>query len=91
MDGYAMYSGVILIKPDTSHVKMVPDIYRPYETYIPCKPDFSDLEEVIRDTLENYSKYKQMLYENRKLVMSYNQEKCMNIFWDKIIDIYHEN
>ena len=89
MDGYAMYSGVILVKPDSSHVKMTPDIYRPNETYIPCIPDFSNLEKVIKDTLDNYDQYKEMLIKNRELVMSYNQEQCMNIFWDEILKIYN--
>jgi hypothetical protein len=90
MDGYAMYSGVILIKPDTSHVQMRPDIYKPNETYIPCNPDFSNLEKIIKNTIDNYDKYKNMLIKNRDLVMSYNQEKCMNIFWDRILQIYNQ-
>jgi hypothetical protein len=91
MDGYAMYSGVILIKPNSDYVKMFPDIYRPYETYIPCKPDFSDLEEVITKVLNNYDSYKEMLINNRKLMMLYDEEKCLNFFWDKILEIYKTN
>ena len=36
----------LLIKPDMGHLRTVPDIFRPFETYVPCKWDFSDLEEV---------------------------------------------
>jgi hypothetical protein len=36
----------LLIKPDMGHLRTVPDIFRPFETYVPCKWDFSDLEAV---------------------------------------------
>ena len=36
----------LLIKPDMGHLRTVPDVFRPYETYVPCKWDFSDLEAV---------------------------------------------
>lgn len=39
--------GSVLIKPDMSLVRTVPNIYIPYETYIPCKLDYSDLPEII--------------------------------------------
>lgn len=43
----AVMCGSLLIKPDMCHVETDPDIYRPYETYIPVQWDFSDLEERI--------------------------------------------
>ena len=46
-----MYAGVILIKPDTDHVLMYQDIYKSNVTYIPCKYDFSNLKNVIENTL----------------------------------------
>ena len=67
LDASAMYAGTILIKPDTSHVKMYPDIYKNNITYIPCKPDYSNLEEVIRNTLNNYNK----LIDMRKKIENY--------------------
>lgn len=44
-DYEAILAGALLIKPDMSHVETCPNIYIPYETYIPVKWDFSDLEE----------------------------------------------
>jgi hypothetical protein len=38
----------LLIKPDMSHVETVPDVFLPYETYVPVQWDFSDVEDRIR-------------------------------------------
>lgn len=35
----------LLLKPEMSHIATEPDIYRPGETYVPFRWDFSDLEE----------------------------------------------
>jgi hypothetical protein len=43
----------LLVKPDMSHVETNPDIFVPYETYIPVKWDFSDLEEKCSYYLSN--------------------------------------
>lgn len=39
--------GSVLVKPDMSLVNTIPNIYIPYETYIPVKLDWSDLLEKI--------------------------------------------
>jgi hypothetical protein len=39
--------GCLLMKPDMSHAEVYPDIFRPYETYVPIAWDYSDLEEKI--------------------------------------------
>lgn len=57
-DFEAIISGAILVKNDMSHLETWPDVYKPMETYIPVKLDFSDLEEVICGVINNYSKYK---------------------------------
>lgn len=84
MDAYAMFSGVILIKPDTDYVKMYPDIYKSNETYIKCKHDYSDLEEIIKKTLKNYDSYMPMLKRNRQLLLSVNVKNSAELFWEKI-------
>lgn len=38
----------LLMKPDVSHLKTIPNIFIPYETYVPLKWDYSDLEEKSR-------------------------------------------
>ena len=90
MDGYAMYSKTILIKPNTDHVKMDPDIYNS-KRYIPCKPDFSDLKDIINNVLKNYEKYNDMLEDNLKFIKSKSDIEYAKDFWNKIQEIYNNN
>lgn len=46
-DFEAIFSGAVLIKPDMGHTVTNPTIYQPNQTYIPCKRDFSDLEDIV--------------------------------------------
>jgi len=52
-DFEAMIKGACLLKPDLSHMRTWPDIFRPMETYVPYKWDFSDLNEKIRLLLKD--------------------------------------
>jgi hypothetical protein len=90
MDGYALYSKTILVKPNTDHVQMEPDLYNS-KRYIPCKPDFSDLEEIIKNILNNYEDYKEMLEDNRTFAMSLDKNKFAKKFWDEIKSIYESS
>jgi hypothetical protein len=45
--------GSLLIKPDMGHVDVMPDIYRPFETYVPVAWDYSDLEEKLQYYLDH--------------------------------------
>lgn len=56
-DFEAISYGAVLIKPSMSHLATWPDIFRPWETYIPVKWDWSNLEDVISKVLNNYDKY----------------------------------
>jgi hypothetical protein len=67
-DYEALAAGCVLVKPDTSFVETWPDIFINGGTYFPCKPDFSNLESVLNDILENWKKLKDFRIENRKLV-----------------------
>ena len=44
-DFEAILCGCLVIKPDMSHVETNPDIFRAYQTYVPVRWDYSDLEE----------------------------------------------
>ncbi len=54
-DFEAIFSGALLIKPDMGHLATNPNIYIPYETYVPCKWDFSDLDDRCTYYLNNES------------------------------------
>jgi len=49
----AFMTGSVLLKPDMSHLRTEPDLYRDGETYVAVKWDFSDFEEKLRMLLEN--------------------------------------
>ena len=91
MDGYAMYAGVILIKPECDYVKMFPDIYKSHKRYIPCKPDFSDLRDILINVLSNYDKYRKMLIRNRQFLLKYDEKKAADIFWKKVLKSYSKS
>lgn len=55
-DFEAFAVGAVLIKPDMSHLDVMGDVFRPWETYIPVSWDFSDLDTVIEDALSNLSR-----------------------------------
>jgi hypothetical protein len=46
-DFEAAATGAVLLKPDMAHLVVDPDIYRPYETYLPVRWDLSDFREKV--------------------------------------------
>ena len=52
-DYEAIMCGALLVKPDMSHIQTAPDIFVPYETYVPVAWDFSDLAEKLEYYLAN--------------------------------------
>ena len=46
-DYEAMALGSLLIKPDMDHLEVNPDMFIPYDTYIPLAWDFSDFDEKV--------------------------------------------
>jgi len=59
-DFEAVLSGATLMKPDMSHIHTWPDIYHPYETYIPVSWDGSDIIEKANYYLERPQKCREM-------------------------------
>jgi hypothetical protein len=52
-DFEAIISGSLLLKPDMSHLKTWPDVYLPYETYVPVNWDGTDVIEKAESYLAN--------------------------------------
>jgi Glycosyl transferases group 1 len=50
-DVEAIQAGAVMIKPDMSHLETLPDLYEPDVTYLACRWDFADLEDVVRNAL----------------------------------------
>jgi len=81
----AICHGAIVIKPDMSHIETWPDIYRAYETYIPCKWDWSDLEELVHKVLSNYKRYVPVAQEAFRVVKSVWDNRVFATKFDSII------
>jgi hypothetical protein len=47
----AMLCGAVLLKPDMSHLRTEPDLYRDDETYVALRWDFADLEDKVQALL----------------------------------------
>jgi hypothetical protein len=62
-DYEAVVCRCLLIKPNMSHVETNPDIFQPYQTYVPVEWDFSDLEEKCRYYLRNECERKRIVTE----------------------------
>jgi len=59
-DFEAIWAGALLIKPSMDYIETWPDIYRPWETYIPCHLSWSNLEDTLVEVLDNYKRYRDM-------------------------------
>ncbi len=66
--------GSILIKPKMDWIDTTPNMYVDGETYISCKPDYSDLDEKVDYVLSNFNELQPYLIENfrKRLVEIYN-------------------
>lgn len=49
----AIAAGAVLLKPDMSHLRTAPDLFRDDESYVACRWDFSDLPEVVGALLDD--------------------------------------
>ena len=51
-DYEAIFAGSVLVKPHSDHIEtFAPDLYQAHKYYVPCAPDFSDLDEVVRSIM----------------------------------------
>lgn len=71
--------GSLLIKPEMGHAEAYPDIYRPYETYVPVAWDYSDLEEKVEYYLNNPEERARITADaSRVLDEAYGEEWFVN-------------
>jgi len=67
--------GALLIKPDMTHVKTAPDIFRKYETYVPIKWDFSDLAQTIDYYVSRPDEAKRIAGNGQRCLLDYFKQK----------------
>jgi hypothetical protein len=73
--------GSIMIKPDMSKVITYPNIYIPYETYIPVNLDWSNLNEQIHYVLDNYNTCKEIANNARYIMQSSFTIENLLMYW----------
>lgn len=74
-DYEAMLSGCVIVKPYTDFVETWPRIYRAGLTYVVCKTDFSDINEICQQILDNYDDYTDMINSNRERLINPDFDK----------------
>ena len=79
-DYEAMLSGCVMVKPNSDFIETWPDIYQNGVTYVACKHDLSDLNEVCQTVLDNYGDYKEMIERNHKVLREPNFDKMVAEF-----------
>jgi hypothetical protein len=86
MDGYAMMSRVVLLKPECDYIKMDPDIYQEGKYYVPFKYDLKDLNHKIKYYVDNYEsqEVQDMLDRAETLIRSISVEETKNNFWKDV-------
>lgn len=77
--------GSVMIKPDMSKVITHPNIYIPYETYIPCNLDYSDLIEKIQWVKDNPKKSKEIADNARELYKKLYTAENLLIYWHELL------
>lgn len=70
-DFEAILSGCLLVKPDVGHVLTEPDIFVPYETYVPVRWDFADLEDVLVRYLDDPRERLRIASNARRVLTDY--------------------
>ncbi len=60
-------SGSLLVKPNIDHMKTWPNIFFPYESYVPLNWDFSNLDEVIETYISNEKKRTEVIINSQEL------------------------
>ena len=76
-----MQYGTIVIKPDQSRLITKPDVYVENETYIPCKLDWSDINEKVQYVIDNFDELNEKINNGfrQRFVDGYKPENlCMH-------------
>lgn len=74
-DYEAWLLGAVLIKPTMEHVACWPDVYRPEETYIPCRLDFADLPEIVARVAAEWPDWRERREAARELALEAGDPK----------------
>lgn len=80
-----MQYGTIMIKPSMEHLQTIPNPYIPNKTYIPVKHDWSNLQEVLEEVVDNYFEYQELVSNFRdRFKQLYTPENFVQ-YWHEIL------
>lgn len=72
-DFEAVLCGCLLVKPDMSHLRTDPDVFVPFETYVPVRWDFADLAGILRHYLARPDERERISRRAREVLLSYDE------------------
>jgi Glycosyl transferases group 1 len=82
-DFEAIICGCLLVKPDMSHVETLPNIFRPFETYVPVRWDYSDVHERCSYYLTHPVERERIANQASKVLGDfYDKQQFVNLFSD---------
>lgn len=90
-DYEAFITGAALIKPDMNHLETWPDLYIPYETYLPISWDIEEWNYEFKNIIANEVRRKKIAIEGQNRFKKLWSEKGMQDFsqrFIKLIDIH---
>lgn len=68
-DHQGLQAGCVVIKPNTSHIRTEPDLYDGrYKNLVYCRPDYSDLPELVERILDEWREWRPIIEQNQKIV-----------------------
>lgn len=76
-DFQGVLTGSVVIKPNSGYIKTNPDFYDgSWKTILWCKPDFSDLPEIVDNVLTNWDSHWSSLVQQEQVRMSAIHKNC---------------
>jgi len=82
-DFEAVICGCLLVKPDMSHIETQPNIFRPFETYVPLRWDYSDVHEQCSYYLTHPVERERIVNQASKALSDfYDKHQFVNLFSD---------
>ena len=73
--------GSVMIKPDMSLVNTYPNVYIPYETYVPCALDWSDLHEKIDWIKTHPAECRDIVHNARQTMINSCSIENLLLYW----------
>lgn len=86
-DYEAVMAGAVLLKPDMSHIETDPDIFRPWETYVPVRWDLSDFDTTLRKVLADTALQKKIARNAHSVLHDYLHSAR---FAEQMQPLFHE-